>query len=72
MKLELMEEGGLRTAGFPPGGADGAIEILFCGRFAVFNLLVRMQFGSIPTAACSLKQYLSLNSVDKLNVIFNV
>lgn len=40
--------------------------------FSAFNMLVRMQPGSIPAAACSLKQYLYLNNVDKLNVIFNV
>lgn len=31
-----------------------------------------MQLGSILATACSLKQYLYLNNVDKLNVIFNV
>lgn len=63
-----MEEVALRPSGFPQGGADGAGEILF----AAFNMLVRMQPGSIPAAACSLKQYLYLNNADKLNVIFNV
>lgn len=67
-----MEDGGLRSSGFPQGGGDGGIEILLGSRFAAFNMLVRMQLGSIPTAACSLKQYLYLNNVDKLNVIFNV
>lgn len=67
-----MEEGGLRPPGFPRGGGGGGSEILFGGGFAAFNMLVRMQLGSIPAAACSLKQYLYLNNVDKLNVIFNV
>lgn len=70
--LELMEEGGLKWSGFSQGGGDGGIEILFGGRFAAFNMLVRMQLGSIPTTACPPKQYLYLNNVDKLNVIFNV
>lgn len=49
-----------------------AVQNFFYGGFSAFNMLVRMQLGSIPAAACSLKQYLYLNNVDKLNVIFNV
>lgn len=55
----------------PQGRGDGGPELLLNGGFSAFNMLVRMQLGSIP-AACSLKQYLYLNNVDKLNVIFNV
>lgn len=69
-----MEEssGGARLCGILQGRGDGGAELLFNGGFSAFNMLVRMQLGSIPAAACSLKQYLYLNNVDKLNVIFNV
>lgn len=54
------------------GRGDSGTELLFNGGFSAFNMLVRMQPGSIPAAACLRKQYLYLNNVDKLNVIFNV
>lgn len=69
-----MEESSRRARVFRilQGRGDGGPELLFYGGFSAFNMLVRMQLGSIPAAACSLKQYLYLNNVDKLNVIFNV
>lgn len=54
------------------GHRNNEMEILLYAGFPAFNIVVRMQVGSIAPTVCSAKGQLCLNHVGKLNVILNV
>lgn len=54
------------------GHSNNDMEIQLYAGFPAFNIVVRMQVGSIVPTVCSVKGRLCLNHVAKLNVIFNV